>query len=181
VTGNRTSGVPIRTGRRTNGGRRARASEPGPGRNRPAVNRLTIARGRTAGRPCPPASTLTGAAGGLAGGRSPAARGGGGQAPGRGEGGEPAPPPAAASGRPGTFLARRSWRRARRREIRAARRTVAGRHPLLTAVCALLLILTPVWISLGSALANPGLGSSASARGAEWLRGHGGSSIVNWA
>src|ERR1019366_9017894 len=123
VTGNRTSGVPIRTGRRTNGGRRARASEPGPGRNRPAVNRLTIARGRTAGRPCPPASTLTGAAGGVGGGRDP----------GPGERGEPAPPAPAASGRPGTFLARRSWRRARRREIRAARRTVAGRHPLLTA------------------------------------------------
>ena len=103
------------------------------------------------------------------------------QDPGRRQRGETAPPAAAASGRPGTFLARRSWRRARRREIRAARRTVAGRHPLLTAVCALLLILTPVWISLGSALANPGLGSSASARGAEWLRGHGGSSIVNWA
>jgi hypothetical protein len=72
-------------------------------------------------------------------------------------------------------------RRARRREIRAARRTVIGRHPLLAGLCALLLILTPVWISLGSALANPGLGSSAGARGAEWFREHGGSSIVNWA
>ena len=38
-----------------------------------------------------------------------------------------------------------------------------------------------MWISLGSALANPALGSSAAARGAEWFRGHGGSSIVNWA
>jgi hypothetical protein len=38
-----------------------------------------------------------------------------------------------------------------------------------------------VLVSLGSALGNPGLGSSAGARGAEWFRGHGGSSIVNWA
>jgi len=43
------------------------------------------------------------------------------------------------------------------------------------------LLLTPVWVSLGGALTNPGLGSSAGARGAEWVRDHGGSSLVNWA
>jgi hypothetical protein len=40
-----------------------------------------------------------------------------------------------------------------------------------------------VWlaISLGGALTNPAYGSSLGARLAEWARGHGGSSIVNWA
>ena len=56
-----------------------------------------------------------------------------------------------------------------------------GRHPFLSACCAVILLLTPVWVSLGSAMANPSLGASAGARGAEWFRTHGGSSIVNWA
>ena len=85
--------------------------------------------------------------------------------------------PPAAAGRPWNPQSRR----ARRREIRRARRTVIGRHPFLAALCAVVLLLTPVWYSLGSALTNPGLGSSAAARGAEWFREHGGSSIVNWA
>lgn len=46
------------------------------------------------------------------------------------------------------------------------------------------LALTPVWFSLGSALANPGLGPSVSSRFAEWLRDNGGRSVVvffeNW-
>ena len=46
---------------------------------------------------------------------------------------------------------------------------------------AIVLLLTPGWISLGSALGNPGMGSSTGARAAEWFRTHGGSSIVNWA
>ena len=39
------------------------------------------------------------------------------------------------------------------------------------------------WVafSLGSALTNPALGSSFGARAAEWLREHGGSSLVVWA
>lgn len=65
--------------------------------------------------------------------------------------------------------------------MRAARRTIAGRHPFSAAALAIVLLLTPVWISLGSALGNPGMGSSAGARAAEWFRTHGGSSIVNWA
>ena len=69
----------------------------------------------------------------------------------------------------------------RRRQIRAARRTIAGRHPVVTAVLGVIVLLMPVWFSLGNALANPGLGTSVAARGAEWFRGHGGSGIVNWA
>jgi Phosphodiester glycosidase len=79
-----------------------------------------------------------------------------------------------------TFWARRSRRRARRRAIRSARRTVVGRHPFLSAFCAVVIALTPVWVSLGNALTNPSLGGSVGARGAEWFREHGGSSIVNW-
>jgi hypothetical protein len=44
-----------------------------------------------------------------------------------------------------------------------------------------MVLLTPVWWSLGSALTNPGLGTSVTARFAEWARGHGGGSIVTWA
>jgi len=40
-----------------------------------------------------------------------------------------------------------------------------------------------IWlaVSIGGALTNPALGSSAGARLAEWFREHGGASIVNWA
>jgi hypothetical protein len=43
------------------------------------------------------------------------------------------------------------------------------------------LALTPLWISIGSALDNPSDGSSLAARAAEWTRLHGGSAIVAWA
>ena len=65
---------------------------------------------------------------------------------------------------PRGFRARRRSRRRRRRQIRAARRTIAGRHPVATAVLAVIMLLTPAWISLGNALANPGLGTSVAAR-----------------
>ncbi|MHB8593937.1 MAG: hypothetical protein ACYDB3_06325, partial [Acidimicrobiales bacterium] len=42
----------------------------------------------------------------------------------------------------------------------------------------LLAALSPVGWSLGSALINPALGTSLAARGAEWMRGHGGSRFV---
>jgi hypothetical protein len=58
---------------------------------------------------------------------------------------------------------------------------MAGRHPLLTGLLAVFVLLTPIWLSLGKALADPGLGTSVAARGAEWFRGHGGSGIVDWA
>jgi len=94
----------------------------------------------------------------------------------------PQPPAPGQAGRQrgDALWARWSRSRARRREIRLARRTVVGRHPVLSAVCAVVLALTPVWVSLGNALTNPGLGSSPGARAAEWFRMHGGSPIVNW-
>jgi hypothetical protein len=79
------------------------------------------------------------------------------------------------------FRARRADRRAGRRAVRKARRTLAGRHPFLTAFVAIAVGLSPVWVSLGDALGNPSLGTSVSARFAEWARDHGASPIVNWA
>jgi Phosphodiester glycosidase len=58
---------------------------------------------------------------------------------------------------------------------------MVGRHPFAATALAIVLLLAPVWISLGSALSNPGMGSSVGARTAEWFRTHGGSPIVNWA
>jgi hypothetical protein len=68
---------------------------------------------------------------------------------------------------------RRRWSRAR---VHRRRRRVLA---VIGAVLAGLLI----WlaISIGGALTNPALGSSAGARLAEWFREHGGASIVNWA
>ena len=79
------------------------------------------------------------------------------------------------------FRARHAERKAGRRAIRKARRTIVGRHPFLTAFVAVAILLTPAWVSLGSALTNPSLGNSAGARFAEWARDHGASPIVNWA
>ena len=53
------------------------------------------------------------------------------------------------------------------------------RHRLITAVLALLLVLSPWEASFASALAGPGPGSL-SARAAEWVRDHGGASTVSW-
>ena len=51
------------------------------------------------------------------------------------------------------------------------------------AIIGLVLSACLIWlaISIGGALTNPALGTSASARLAEWFREHGASSIVNWA
>jgi hypothetical protein len=56
------------------------------------------------------------------------------------------------------------------------------RRRRITFVVGLGLVVVLVWtaISLGSALSNPALGSSISARFAEWAREHGGASVVNW-
>jgi hypothetical protein len=43
-----------------------------------------------------------------------------------------------------------------------------------------LVLFLPVWISLGGALANPSLGTTASARVAEWTRNHGAGGLVTW-
>ena len=72
-------------------------------------------------------------------------------------------------------------RRARRRAIRSRRRSVVGRHPYRAGALGVVLALTPVWISLGAALNNPGLGSSLSARFAEWARENGAGPVVVWA
>ena len=65
---------------------------------------------------------------------------------------------------------------------RPARRSPYRRRRMLVASCALVLVLAG-WLasSLGPALLNPALGTSASARLAEWARTHGASSVVNWA
>jgi hypothetical protein len=68
----------------------------------------------------------------------------------------------------------RPSRRSRRR--RAYRR----RRVLVVVLLALTVVLVWVSVSLGSALMNPGYGSSLSARFAEWARMHGGSGVVNW-
>jgi Phosphodiester glycosidase len=57
------------------------------------------------------------------------------------------------------------------------------RRRRILAVIASVLGILVIWltISLGGALTNPALGSSVGARAAEWLREHGGASIVVWA
>lgn len=69
---------------------------------------------------------------------------------------------------PGSSFRRRAWRWIRKHKIRSI-------------LLALVVLLTPVWWSLGSALANPALGTTIPGRLAEWFRGHGGASIVVWA
>jgi Phosphodiester glycosidase len=56
------------------------------------------------------------------------------------------------------------------------------RRRRVVAVIGLVLVAVLIWlaVSLGGALTNPALGSSASSRFAEWARGHGASGIVNW-
>ncbi|MDA8033466.1 MAG: phosphodiester glycosidase family protein [Actinomycetota bacterium] len=67
-----------------------------------------------------------------------------------------------------------------RRTRRLARRSAFGRHPVRTGILVVLVALSPVWVSLGSALTDRSLGSSLAARGAEWVRSHGGASVVAW-
>jgi hypothetical protein len=43
------------------------------------------------------------------------------------------------------------------------------------------LLLTPIWVSVGGALGNPSYGTSVSSRFAEWMRDHGGGPVVIWA
>jgi Phosphodiester glycosidase len=64
---------------------------------------------------------------------------------------------------------------------RAWKRGSFRRRRLKTAV-GIGLVAIFVWLafSLGGALTNPALGSSLGSRAAEWARGHGGASVVNW-
>ncbi len=54
------------------------------------------------------------------------------------------------------------------------------RRRILALFVIVFVLLTPVWISLGSALGNQSYGPSASARLAEWARDHGGAGFVSW-
>ena len=75
----------------------------------------------------------------------------------------------------------RKERRARRKEKIRRRRTLVGRHPKTTVALVLVLALTPVWISAGSAATNQALGNTPGARLTEWVRDHGGGGLVTWA
>jgi len=75
----------------------------------------------------------------------------------------------------------RRERRARRKEKIRRRRTLVGRHPKSTVALVLVLALTPVWISAGSAATNQALGTTPGARLTEWVRDHGGGGLVTWA
>jgi len=76
--------------------------------------------------------------------------------------------------------ARTRARRDRRKARRAARRTWVGRHPWTAGVITVVLALTPVWWSLGSALTDPAIGPTVGSRFVEWVRDHGGSGVVRW-
>ena len=67
------------------------------------------------------------------------------------------------------------------RRVRWSRSRVHRRRRILGVLAAVFGVFF-LWlaISLGGALTNPALGSSMGARAAEWLRGHGGASIVVW-
>jgi hypothetical protein len=71
-------------------------------------------------------------------------------------------------------------RRQRRRQLRSQRPTFAGRHSVAFGSLVVLLLLLPIWISLGSAMSNPALGGDLSARLAEWSRDHGAGGVVTW-
>jgi hypothetical protein len=71
-------------------------------------------------------------------------------------------------------------RRRARREKRMARKHWYGRHPFASGFAGAILLLTPVWVSLGSALTDPGLGVTLPGRAAEWARMHGLGPIIGW-
>ncbi|NNN22087.1 MAG: hypothetical protein HKL80_08825, partial [Acidimicrobiales bacterium] len=71
--------------------------------------------------------------------------------------------------------------RARRKLALSKKKSYLGRHPIFTWLLAIILLMTPIWWSLGNALTDPTLGTSIPGRFAEWVRDHGGKSIVVWA
>ncbi len=79
------------------------------------------------------------------------------------------------------YLQRRRIRRKQRRERRRARSTIVGRHPFSSGLLAAVILLTPVWVSIGSALTDPTLGVTLPGRFAEWAREHGAGGFVAWA
>jgi hypothetical protein len=75
----------------------------------------------------------------------------------------------------------RKERRALKKLKRHERATIVGRHPKTTVLFVLLILLSPLWYSLGSAATDPALGPTVGSRLTEWVRGHGGGGIVTWA
>lgn len=72
-------------------------------------------------------------------------------------------------------------RRARRRERIRRRPTWIGRHPKTVVGLILVVLLSPLWFSLGSAATDPSLGPTVGSRLTEWVRGHGGGGLVTFA
>jgi len=60
-------------------------------------------------------------------------------------------------------------------------RGLIRRHKIISVLVLVVVLLTPVWWSVGSALGNPGMGNTVPSRLAEWVRSHGGRSLVVWA
>ncbi len=75
----------------------------------------------------------------------------------------------------------RRERRALRKQKRRERSTIVGRHPKMTVLLVVLVLLTPLWASLASAATDPALGPTVGGRLTEWVRDHGGGGIVTWA
>ena len=81
-----------------------------------------------------------------------------------------------------SWQSHRTYVRARKAQlklVRSARRTWFGRHPAAAVSAVVVVFLTPKAVSLASAISNPALGLSVSARLAEWMRDNGGGSVVN--
>ena len=76
---------------------------------------------------------------------------------------------------------RRREHRADHRQVVRNRRTIAGRHPKTVVALVVVLALTPVWVSMGSAATNAAYGGTVGTRMAEWVRDHGGGGVVTWA
>ena len=62
----------------------------------------------------------------------------------------------------------------------AENRSLLRRHRLTIGALTAIILFTPVWISLGRALGDPSLGSTTSARVAEWSRDHGAGGLITW-
>jgi len=75
----------------------------------------------------------------------------------------------------------RRERRALRRQKRRERSTIVGRHPKSTIFLVVLVLLTPLWLSLGQAATNQAFGPTVGSRLTEWVRNHHGGGIVTWA
>jgi len=84
-------------------------------------------------------------------------------------------------GRPGGWWRRHRARRTRHRDAVRSRRTVVGRHPRTTVLVLVVLLLSPLLVSMVSAATDVSLGSTPGARLTEWVRDHGGRGLVVWA